>query len=319
MKSDSIIAFQAVVMFVLISVGYILYRKKLLGETATKQLSNITISIINPIVIFNAYQMDFNTDMLKGLLCSLALSTVSMLLLILAAKAAVRKGHDGSAVERFAMIYSNCAFMGIPLVEATFGSVGVFYLTGFITMFNLFMWTHGVFIMNSGKKHGINVGQLFRILLSPAILAVALGLVMFFTGLRLPSVLQLPLDYLGATNTPLAMLVSGATIAKAGILSGFKNKRVYYVQSFKLLIVPILLTALFVPLQLFGVDGTVINVVLIAAAAPTAAATIMFSYKYGHNAEYAANQFTVSTILSVVTMPLILLISELLSGLLPLP
>lgn len=313
MESASVIAFQAVVMFILLFVGYFLYRKKLLGEEATRQLSNITISIINPIVIFNSYQTEFNSDMLFGLLCAMALALAAQGIFVIAAHIAVRKGRANSSIERFAFAYSNCAFMGIPLVEAVFGSEGVFFLTAYITMFNIFMWTHGVCVMSS-EKGGIK--QFARVLVSPSMLAIALGLVTFFTGFRLPSVIQLPLNYLGATNTPLAMLVSGATIAKAGLLGGFKLKRVYYVQMFKLVIIPVLLCAVFIPLRIFGISGTVINVILIAAAAPTASATIMFSYKYGHDAEYAAHHFTVSTILSILTMPLILLVSELMTRML---
>lgn len=313
MNSASVIAFQAAVMFILLFVGYFLYKKKLMGEEATRQLSNITISIINPIVIFNSYQTEFEPDMLYGLLCAMALALAAQGIFVAAAHIAVRKGGENSPIERFAFAYSNCAFMGIPLVEAVFGSGGVFFLTAYITMFNLFMWTHGVCVMSS-EKGGLK--RLARVLVSPSMLAIALGLAAFFTGLRLPKIIQLPLDYLGATNTPLAMLVSGATIAKAGLLGGFKQKRVYYVQIFKLVVIPVLLAALFIPLRIFGVSGTVINVILIAAAAPTASATIMFSYKYGHDAEYAAHHFTVSTILSILTMPLILLISELMTGML---
>lgn len=313
MKSASVIAFQAAVMFILLFVGYFLYKKKLMGEETTRQLSNITISIINPIVIFNSYQTEFDSNMLRGLLCAMALALAAQVILIAAAHLAVRKGRDNSPTERFALAYSNCAFMGIPLVEAVFGSDGVFFLTAYITMFNIFMWTHGVCVMSS-EKGGIK--RFARILVSPSVLAIALGLAAFFTGLRLPRIIQLPMDYLGATNTPLAMLVSGATIAKAGLFGGFKQKRVYYVQAFKLIIIPVLLAALFVPLRIFGISGTVINVILIAAAAPTASATIMFSYKYGHDAEYAAHHFTVSTILSILTIPLILLVAELMTGLL---
>lgn len=313
MESASVIAFQAVVMFILLFVGYFLYKKNLLGEEATRQLSNITISIINPIVIFNSYQTEFNSNMLFGLLCAMALALAAQGIFVLAAHIAVRKGRLNSSIERFALAYSNCAFMGIPLVEAVFGSDGVFFLTAYITMFNIFMWTHGVCVMSSEKG---GVKQFARVLVSPSMLAIALGLATFFTGLRLPSVIQLPLNYLGATNTPLAMLVSGATIAKAGLFGGFKLKRVYYIQIFKLIIIPVLLAAVFIPLRIFGISGTVINVILIAAAAPTASATIMFSYKYGHDAEYAAHHFTVSTILSILTMPLILLVSELMTSML---
>ena len=303
-------------MFLLLGAGYLLYKRKLIGDEATKQLSNIAVSVINPIVIFNSYQTDFNPTLLHGLLWAGLLAVVTHVVFIAVAAAAIRR-RSGYQVERFAMIYSNCAFMGIPLVNAIYGQEGVFYLTGFITVFNLFVWTHGVILMNSDQKHSLKqtAVSLLKTLASPAIVAVILGLVTFFAGFRLPDVIQTPLDYLGRMNTPLAMLVSGATIAKAGLLGGIKNKRIYFVQAFKLLIVPVLLSAMFIPLRIFGIAPMIISTVLIAAAAPTASSTIMFAYKYGKDEEYASHHFAMSTIASIVTMPIVLLAAELMTSL----
>lgn len=318
MKSALIIAFQAVVMFILLAVGYFLYKKKFLGDAATKQLSDIAITIINPIVIFNAYQMDFNPSLFRGLMYALLLAFITQTILVGSAYIMVRANHENFEIERFALGYSNCAFMGIPLIDATFGTEGVFYLTAFITAFNVFMWTHGVVLMggsNSGGTAKERARSLLKILVSPAILAVVLGLVLFFTGLRLPGIIQQPLDHLGAMNTPLAMLVSGATIAKAGLLDGLKNKRIYFLQSFKLLIVPMLLAALYVPMELFGVSPMIVDTIIIAAAAPTASSTIMFSYKFDKNAGYASNHFAMSTIAGMVTMPVVLAFAKMLERL----
>ena len=318
MDSALIIAFQAVVMFILLFFGYFLYKAKMLSDESTKQLSAITLTIVNPVVIFNSYLMDFNTELLAGLGISTLLGAVAHLMLILASQIAVRKGRDNFEIDRFAIIYCNCGFMGIPLIKATFGDEGVFYLTGFITMFNLFMWTHGTLLMSGQKTQGIkDTAKTFgKVLLSPAILAIVIGMVFFFTGLRLPSILQTPLDYVGSLNTPLAMIVSGATIAKAGLLRGFKCGRAYYIQIFKLLAVPVVLALMFVPLAKLGVSMTVINTVLIAAAAPTASATIMFSYRHGKDESYASGQFALSTISSMATMPLILMLSAFLAEIL---
>ncbi len=318
MDSAKIIAFQAVVMFILLFFGYFFYKRKMLSADGTKQLSAIALSVVNPIVIFNSYQMEFNTTLLLGLATATGLAVIAHLALIVASKIAVRKGRQSFEIERFAIIYANCGFMGIPLVNATFGSEGVFYLTGFITVFNLFMWTHGTIMMSGQKSTGFKqtVKAISRVLLNPAIIAIALGMVFFFTGLRLPEILQTPLDYIGSMNTPLAMIVSGATIAKAGLLSGFKCGRVYYVQLFKLLLVPALLTMAFVPLAKLGVSMTVINTILIASSAPTASATIMFSYRHGRDEAYASRHFAVSTIASMLTMPLVLMLSAFYAGLL---
>lgn len=317
MQSAIIVAVQAVIMLILLGAGYGLYKGKLLGDEATKQLSNIAITIINPIVIFNAYQTDFDPRKLRGLLVALALSFAAQALLVGAASVIVRPAHENYQTERFALSYSNCAFMGIPLVEATFGSDGVFYLTAFITAFNVFMWTHGVILMSGGGKKTAkeHARELLKILISPSILSIILGLAFFFAGLRLPEILQEPLNYLGSMNTPIAMIVSGATIAKSGLLDCFKSKRVYALQTVKLLIVPILLAALFVPVQIFGIDSSIVNTILIAAAAPTASATIMFAYKYGRDEKCASNHFALSTIASIITIPLILMLSGLMTSL----
>lgn len=299
-------------MLILLGVGYGLYKGRLLGDDATKQLSNIALTVIMPIVIFNSYQTEFAPKKLRGLLIALVLSFLAQGLFVAAATIIVRPTNENYQTERFALCYSNCAFMGIPLVDATFGADGVFYLTAFITAFNVFMWTHGVVLMSGGEKRSAKerLKNLLKILISPAILAVLLGLVFFFTGLRLPDILQTSLNYLGSMNTPLAMLVSGATIAKSGLLDCFKSRRVYFLQAFKLIIVPVLLTALFVPLRMFGVDGMIVNTVLIAAATPTASATIMFAYKFGRNEKCASDHFTLSTIASIVTIPLIVTLSD---------
>lgn len=147
MKSAGVIAFQAVVMFILLAVGYFLYKKKLIGDEATQQMSNIAISIINPIVIFNAYQTDFDPSLFRGLMYALLLAFIAQTILVASSYIIVRAGHKSFEIERFALGYSNCAFMGIPLIEATYGAEGVFYLTAFITAFNVFMWTHGVILM----------------------------------------------------------------------------------------------------------------------------------------------------------------------------
>lgn len=315
METAVIVTVQAVVMLILLAAGYGLYRGGLLGDEATKQLSNIAITVINPIIIFNAYQTDFDPSKLRGLVVALILSFAAQGLLVGAAAILIRPMRPNFRTERFAVSYSNCAFMGIPLVEATFGSDGVFYLTAFITAFNVFMWTHGVVLMSGGERKSAKerAKSLLKILLSPAILSIILGLMFFFTGFRLPHIMQEPLNYLGSMNTPLAMIVSGATIARSGLLDCFKSKRVYLLQSLKLIIVPILLAALFVPARIFGIDPSIVNTVLIAASAPTASSTIMFAYKYGGDEKCASNHFALSTIASIVTIPIVLTLSGLMA------
>ncbi len=304
MQNALIIAGQAVVMFILLAVGYLIYKLKMLDDNSTRQLSNITLTVVTPAVIINAYQTEFKPELAKGLLYSMILAFFCQTVMTIIARLAVRSNHADFEVERFAAGYSNCAFMGIPLAEAAFGAEGVFYLTSFITAFNVFMWTHGVVLM--GGKQKASPKSLLKIVTSPAIIAIALGLVFFFAGVDLPDLVDKPITYIASMNTPLAMIVSGATIAKAGLLSGLKKPRVYYVQSLKLLVIPLILAAVVVNAERFGVSPLVVRTVLMAASSPTASASIMFAYRFGKNEEYASNHFTFSTVACIITIPLVL-------------
>lgn len=300
-------------MFILLGVGFLLYKIGYLDNDSTRRMSDIAITVVNPIVIFNAYQKDFQPELAKGLLYAMILAFFCQIVMLIIPKLVIGKKSEHFRIDRFAAGYSNCVFMGIPLIQAAFGSEGVFYLTAFITALNVFAWTQGVILMSGGEKQSSK--SLLKIVLSPATIAIALGVIVFLTGFRLPSVIQQPMDYIGAMNTPLAMLVSGATIAKAGLLSGIKNPRIYAVQSLKLLIIPALLSVALVFTELLGVSPLVVNTILIAAASPTASLTIMFSYRFGQNEQYASHHFTISTLASIVTIPLIMVWVKLLESL----
>ena len=202
-------------------------------------------------------------------------------------------------VLKFASVFSNCGFMGIPLVNAIYHEEGVFYLTAFITVFNIVVWTHGV-ILISGQK---DFKQVVKVFYSPTIISIVLGLITFFAQIRIPETALTALGYIKEINTPMAMIVSGVTIAATNVPALLKKVRVYYVCLLKLLVLPI---ALAVPLSLLsGVDETVRMTVLIAASAPPAAMCTLMSIRYGKNSIYSSEIFTAGTVLSVATLPLV--------------
>lgn len=306
MESAKVILYQIGVMFILIAIGALLYKFKVFSKRANKQISNFTISIVCPTLIFTAYQKDFDIKLLQGLLISLIIAVVSHILLILSARIIIReKNNPDYNIERFAIGYSNCAFLGIPLIQSIYGSDGVLYLTAYITVFNILMWTHGVSIM----RKSTDFKSIMKALVSPAVLSIFAGLLCFIFGIRLPKIIIEPMNYIASLNTPLAMIVSGITFAQSNILSALKKKRIYLVSALKLLIVPIILLLIFTP---FVEDKAVLNTAIIAAACPTATATIMFAYKYNGNAVYASEIFAISTLFSAVTIPLVLILSSLL-------
>ena len=307
MENAEIILNQTLIMLILIIVGIICKKTKIITDDGNKELSKLVLTVVNPIVILMAYQTDYKPQLVKNLLIAFGLSILSYIILIVAAYLLIpQKDGRETQIERFSAIYSNCGFMGIPLVNALFGSEGIFYLTAFLTVFNLVVWTHGI-ILISGER---NLKNIVKVFYSPVIISIVLGIIMFFAQIRLPDIITDSLNFISNLNTPLAMIVSGVTIADTKILKLLKKPGIYYVSFLKLILLPLILLAVF---SLFNVNEQVRITVLVAASAPAAAMCTLQCIRYEKNSLYASEIFAASTILSVVTLPVIVHIDNLFS------
>lgn len=301
-------------MFVIFLCGVLVYRAGLIDAAAVRKMSDLLLLFITPMLIFQSYQVDFDAGLLRGLLWTLAASALTYLVCIVLSELIFHKKTDRAPVEKAAVVYSNCAFIGIPLISGILGSEGVFYMTAFSTMFNLLLWTHGVLIMNpqntgkdtSSPRTSFDPSVL-KNLLTPAIFAVLAGLVCFVLQLRLPSILSEPFDMIASMNTPLAMIIAGANLAQGHFLQSLKNRRLYLLCLIKLILFPL---ASLIVLSLLPLSFPVAFTVFIAVACPTAATTIMFADRYHQDAPYASELFVMTTVFSAVTIPLLSILAE---------
>lgn len=227
---------QACIMLFLILVGAGCFRLKLLSKDTVSEISSLVLKVVNPVVILLAYQRELEAELVANLGWTFLLAGLSFAAAYLTAYLLIRKKEGREAeIERFSTVYSNCGFMGIPLVQAMFGYEGVFYVTAFLTLFNFLVWSHGVMQMSGSRS----LKSLVRVLYSPAIIAIVVGLVLFFTQITLPAVLTEALEMVGNLNTPLAMFVAGATIAQTDLPAVLRKPRVFYVAFLKLLLVAV--------------------------------------------------------------------------------
>lgn len=314
----SIVALKIIQMFIILSVGVIAFKTRLIDKSATAKMSNLLLMVISPMLSFMSYQTDFSAELLHGLLLCLLASVLTFVISILLSELIFRPGHasravspdvsgladgtgsssDLSGIEKLSVVYSNCGFIGVPLVNSLFGSIGVFYLTAYLTAFNVLLWTHGIRAMGET----FTLKTLWQKLMTPAILAIAAGVVCFLAQIRLPEVLSYPLGLIANMNTPLAMLVAGANLAQADILKCLKKPRVYLVSVVRLILIPAI-SLIF--LRMMHLDFTVSFTVFLAAACPAGASAIMFAERFGKDSSYATELFVLTTVLSVVTIPLI--------------
>lgn len=302
---ESVIIQQICIMFIIVAIGVLLYKVNIISDKGAKQLSDIVLKLVCPVLIFMAYQTDYKPELLPGLGVAMFLSCLTHIIFIIMSKILIGKKAQDLSVESFSVVYSNCAFMGIPLVGALFGSDGVLYLTAYITFFNIFVWTHGIIIMQgTGGFSAIK-----KAFLSPAVIAVFLGIICFLLQLKLPKIVSGAFSHIANMNTPLAMLVAGATVARTNLLKAIKNPRVIYVSVLRLIVLPILLIVIY----RFFASGEVFITLSIAAACPVAVTGTLFAVSFGKNSGYASEIFALSTIASAVTLPVIVLLANYIS------
>lgn len=297
---------QIFIMLALILCGVFLYKINWISNDTNKQLSKIVISFVNPALMFYAYNIPFETRYVRGLILAFAISVLMHLIYILCSKIFILNDDvQIRGLERYCVIYSNCAFIGIPLVQAVYGSEGVFYVTAYITIFNLLMWTHGVVLIGNVKDFNI----VDNILKSPTIIATVLGMFVFFLKLEIPELILKPVYYISSLNTPLAMIVSGVTIAQISIINSLRDVRVYLIAFIKLLAVPMVLI---LSLSFLDISETALMSTILVGACPTATASVLLSIQYGNDEGYASRIFGVTTILSMITLPLLVYVGSIL-------
>ncbi len=299
LESFLIVGTQVLILFILIALGYGLGKCKIFNQDGVKCINDLVIYVVNPCLIISAFQRKFEIALLRNFVLALIGALIAHVLCLVLALLIFRNKPEGrKKVLKFATIFSNCGFMGVPLLNALLGADGVFYGAAYLVVFNLLIWSYGQYIMAKGSD-GFSTK---KIVLNPGVIAVVIGLIFFFTSTSLPSVILTPVEYLAALNTPVPMLIIGYTISKfklSDLAGGFDEVKVYLI---RLVIGPLILLGI---LYGMGLRGSVLVAVIVSASAPTAALTTMFSIKFGCDEELSARIVSTSTLLSIISMTLI--------------
>ena len=297
---------QLMKMFFILLLAFVCYKIGLVDQNGNKSVSNLLLMVVNPILIITVYQTDYDPSLVRGLLLAFAAAAAAHVLGIIISTLIIRpKSSNDYCIERFNAMYSNCGFIGIPLIGSVLSDTGVFYLTAYMVMFNLFSLdtrrhTDGEKVHTpKNLKEGI---------LSPMFIATLTAVLLFFLQLKIPAVLLDSMNYIADMNTPLAMMVAGFSVAQADIRKMCRNLRLYYTAAVKLLIIPLCTIPL---LMLFHLPSEISMTMLIAAACPAATTGTMMAIRFKQNYTYSSEIFAMSTVLSVVTIPLLVWAAEL--------
>ena len=296
---------QVVVLFILIGVGLVCKKAKLISDKSIKSLTNIALYAATPCVIIVSFQnCKFTSDKLVNMLVMiLSVAIIHIGSIVVCTLIFRNKDQAKKVVLRVGSIFSNCGFMSLPLQKAILGNDGVFYGAIYVAVFNIFIWTYGLVTMSGDKKEL----SLKKLITNPGIVGVVIAILLWVFHIQLPTILYSPIDYLGALNTPIPMIIIGCQLANTSLKSMFTDKYSYLCIGVRLVAIP--LVSLFL-LYLFGVRGNMLVATVIATSAPSAATTTMFATKYDRDVPLSVSLVSATTLASIVTMPTIVAISQ---------
>ncbi|MBQ3290022.1 MAG: AEC family transporter [Kiritimatiellae bacterium] len=298
------VASQVAVLFVLMGVGAVLRRLKLLGDGAIGGMVNLLMFVVTPCVIIDCFQRPFDSAMLGGLGLAFAFASFGHLALIALSALCVRGGGDDTRrTLRLAAVFSNAGFMGLPLEQAILGPRGVFFGAVYIVVFNLFIWSWGVKTM--GEESGGRSEGLLKSVFNPGTVGIALGLPLFLMSVSLPAVVAEPVRHLANLNTPVAMVVIGYSLVGVKFGRVARSGGVYAAAALRLFASPLLLVAAMLPFRRW-LDPDMMLAMVIASSAPVAALVSIFSAKFRRDVDVGVAIVSGTTLISIVTMPVVI-------------
>lgn len=298
---------QIIQLFLMIFMGFLIVKAKLLNSEDSKILSIIVLYLIIPCVIINAFQVDYTPQTVKGLLIALAGSVMTQVILLIVVSILGRVFHLNE-VEVASIYYSNSGNLIVPIVMFILGKEWVLYGCVFMSVQLVFIWTHCKKIISRESTYDWR-----KIVLNINMISIAIGIVLFLTRIHLPAIINNTLSAVGSMIGPASMIVTGMLFAGMDFKQIFANKRVYFVSFFRLIIVPVI--ALFLikcsQLSTFSSNGNkFMMIVFLAIITPSASTVTQMCQVYGNDSQYASAINVVTTLLAIVTMPLMVMLFQ---------
>ena len=300
---------QVLIMFILAAVGYVCFRTKKISMEGCKTISNILIFLSLPCVIINSFLVEYSTERLMGLIYSSLAALIVMIISIVVSR--IFFGKD--AILNFASSFSNPGFFGIPLIVATLSSGAVFYIAAFIAFVNLLQWSYGVALLTIDTSDEKVSWKKFlpspkRLMTAPFMIAVIIGLFFFLTRIPMPDLIYKSIQYIANLNTPLAMFTIGIYFAQTDPAKMFKKGKLYLLSAVRLLVIPMvsMLVLSFLPAEFAEMKLAL----LIVSACPTGSNVAVYAQLYDSDYSYAVEIVIISTLLSVITIPAIVQVAE---------
>ena len=302
-------------LLVLVGAGVVLVKTKLLKKEDSVALSKISVFLLSPCVIVSSFSMKVDGKAGQSLLLCFSYAILANFLFLFLGTL-LRKPLHLSPVEEMSLEYTNCGNFVLPMVASVLGEEYLLYVSAYITVYNLLVWTHGIHLFQGKaeqtKEERSKENAFLKILFNPNILAILFGVFLFFTKVSLPAPISLAISDLGKMIGPISMLITGIVLGSMSFKKIVSYRRIYMVTAFRLLFFPFIYLLLISVLS--RIDGFLDNPVLflvtfLSAMAPAAANVSQFAILYGKEEEYASCINIFTTLCTIISMPILVYLS----------
>ena len=298
-----IVVKQLAILFITMGIGYLTSKIKLLSEDTNKLISKLIIYVTMPCTILNSVMNgsvnSTTSDALIFVAIAFATFAVSIALSFFVPQL-LHCGKEDRGIYRFAMVFGNASYMGIPVISAILGPRAIFYLAIANIPISILTYTLGILLV-SGKSTKIRP----REILNPCLFAAFIILIIFLTNFKTPKIIADTTQLIGAITTPGAMLAIGSTLATVPFLEVITKWRLHVVAVVKLFIVP---AAAWLILRPFVSNALIFNVAILIAAMPTAANATLLAFQFGSDEKLGSSLVFITTLLSAISIPIVTLL-----------
>lgn len=297
MDNLTIIVEQLLQMFIVVLFGFLLAKKEVLNETTQQEIARMLTKFVVPLTLVLAFQQPFDQKKLVGLAWAFIGALLIFFTRILWAHIGFRKAGK---IDRFATVFSNSVFVGIPIIFPILGYEGILYLSMYLIVSGTLQYTYGIWNLSEGEEKI----TLASAITNPGILGTATGFLLYVFQIQLPDIVFNGLDTIASLSSPLGIILLGGYLARSHFKEVFFTWRNYWVITQRLIITPIIG---FIVLWLLPInDPAILLTLAIVNCTPTAVNTAVFSQIYGGDYEYGARIVILSSIFSMITMPLLI-------------
>ena len=289
-----------IALFLIMLIGVYGSKRKIITPTINKGLTNILLGISLPCLVVSSFIFDMNDDLKSNIIKCFIYSPISLIITMIVSYIALYPiKSDKKIIMQFANVFSNCGFVGFPIIYSIFGNEGIIYASIFNMFFTIAVWTYGVMLFNGN----IDKKDLKKVLLNPSIIAVIIGLIIMIFKINIPDVLYSTLELVGGLTSPLSMIIIGVILGNANILKYLKDYTIYYSSLLKLILLPCILILVS---RIINDTSMVSKTLIIITAMPAAAMTSILAENFDKEKEYSAVIVFITTLIFLVTFPMLL-------------